>query len=100
MIPYLLNVITDFPEELGASALSPATDHIFKVRHENEARYLPEEQPQQFHRTVSQLFLLSEWARRDIQTDVGFLTTRVKKPYGDHWFKLRRVINISRVILV
>ncbi|KAL7526417.1 hypothetical protein ACHAWF_001760, partial [Thalassiosira exigua] len=46
----------------------------------NDARYLPEEQAQQFHTTVAQLLFLSARARRDIQTAVGFLTTRVKAP--------------------
>ena len=92
MIPYLLNVLKEFPEELEADALSPAPDNLFRVRPENEARYLTEEQAQQFNRTVAQLLFLSARARRDIQTDVAFLTTRVKKTYEDNWFKLRRVI--------
>ena len=31
-------------------------------------------------------------ARRDIQTPVAFLTTRVKKPFEDDWGKLRRLL--------
>ena len=42
MITYLINVVKEFPEELVAAALSPSPDHLFKVRPENEARYLPE----------------------------------------------------------
>ena len=72
--------------------MSPAPDNLFKVRPENEATYMPEEQAQQFHRTVAQLLLLSARARRYIQTAVGFLTTRVKKLDEDDWFKLRRVL--------
>ena len=86
IIPYLLNVLKEFPEELGASEPSPEHDHLFNVRPENEARYLPEEQNQKFHRTVA------AQARRDIQTAVAFLTTRVKKIDEDNWFKLRRVL--------
>ena len=62
------------------------------VRPENEARYVPEDQTQQFHYTVAQLFFLSTRSQRDIQTAVLFLTTRVKKPDEDDWFKLRRVL--------
>ena len=43
MIPYLINVLMEFPEELGAAALSPALDNMFKVRPENEAIYMAEE---------------------------------------------------------
>ena len=34
----------------------------------------------------------SQRARRDIQTPVAFLTTRVKKPDEDDWGKLRRLL--------
>ena len=53
IMPYLINVQKEFPEELGEAASSPAPDHLFKVSPENEAIYLPEEQAQQFHRTVA-----------------------------------------------
>ena len=76
--------------------MSPAPDNLFKVRPENEATYMPEEQAQQFHRTVAQLLFLSVRARRDIQTSFAFLTTRVKKPDEDCWFKLRRVLKYLR----
>ena len=92
MIPYLINVLKEFPEKLGAADSSPAPDHIFKVRPGNEVTYLLEEQAQQFHCTVAQLLFLYARARRDIQTSVAFLTTRFKKPYEDGWFKLRRVL--------
>ena len=62
------------------------------VRPENKAIYLPEEQDQKFHCTVAHLLFLSAWARRDIQSAVAFLTTRVKKPDENDWFKLQRVI--------
>ena len=87
-----INILKELPEELGAASSSPAPDHMFKVRPENEATYMLEEQAQQFHCTVSQLLFLSVRARRDIQTDDEFLTTRVKKPDEDNWFKLRRVL--------
>ena len=92
MIPYLINVLKELPEELGAAASSTEPDHLFKIRTENEATYLPEDQAQKFHRTVAQLLFLSARARRDIQTAVAFLTTRVKKIDEDNWFKLRRVL--------
>jgi len=45
-----------------------------------------------FHRTVVQLLFLCMRARRDIQTAVAFLTTRVKKPDKDDWGKVKRVL--------
>lgn len=41
---------------------------------------------------VAQLLFLSSRARRDIQTPVDFLTTRVKNLDEDDWGKLKRVL--------
>ena len=45
-----------------------------------------------FHRTVAQLLFLCMRARRDIQTPVAFLATRMKEPDKDDWGKLKRVL--------
>lgn len=45
-----------------------------------------------FHSFTASLLFLSQRARRDIQTAVSFLTTRVKRPDEDDWLKLRRVL--------
>ena len=92
MIPYLIGVLRNFPEELGAATASPASEHLFQVRPDNERDVLPEEQAQAFHHTVAQLLFMSTRARRDIQTAVSFLTSRVKSPDQDDWFKLRRCL--------
>ena len=89
MIKYLKKIISDFPELINTKAATPAADHLFNVRDDEEAKYLPEEQAIAFHHTVAQLLFLSARARRDIQTPVSFLTTRVKKPDEDDWGKLK-----------
>ena len=96
MIPYLINVLKELSEELGAAASSTEPDHLFKIRTENEATYLPEDQAQNFHRTVAQLLFLSARARRDTQTSVAFLTKRVKKKDEEDWFKMRRLLKYLR----
>ena len=92
MFKYTDNLIDEFPEELGATAKTPASDNLFKVRDETEAKFLPEEQAVVFHSFTASLLFLSQRARRDIQTAVSFLTTRVKRPDEDDWLKLRRVL--------
>lgn len=92
MIPYVEKIIRNFPEDLGAIAPSPGADHLFKIRDEEEATYLPEEQAILFHHIVAQLLFVTSRARRDIQTAIAFLTTRVKKPDEDDWGKLKRVL--------
>jgi hypothetical protein len=68
MINYINNVSKEFPEHLGATATSPAADHLFKVHDESEAQLLPEEHAQDPHHVVAQLLNLSARARRDMQT--------------------------------
>jgi hypothetical protein len=55
-------------------------------------RRLSEELAEVFHHTVYQLLFAANRARRDIQTAVSFLTTRVKAPDQDNWGKLVRVL--------
>ena len=92
MIKYLKNVIDEFPEIIKGRAATPAHDKLFVVRDKNKARPLKEDPALVFHHTVAQLLFMATWARRDIQTAVAFLTTRVKNPDEDDWGKLKRVL--------
>ena len=94
MIPYIDKIHEDFPEDITSSSPTPHADHLFKVREESDPKYkaLPEEQIIAFHHATAQLLYLSQRARRDIQTAVSFLTTRVRKPDEDDWGKLKRVL--------
>ena len=85
MFQYLYRIIDEFQELITGKAATPAVDHLFSVRDADEAKYLPEEKAILFHHTTAQLLLLSSRVRRDIQTDVSFLTTRVKKPDEEDW---------------
>ena len=91
MTPYIKKIITAFPEKITGVQSTPAADHLFQIRPESEARVLPEEQARAYHHTTAQLLFLSR-VRRDIQTTVAFLTTRVKRPDEDDWGKLKRVL--------
>ena len=88
MIDYIKNVLEDFSEEITGSSPTPHADHLFKIRDEDNAEYLSEEDAQQIHRTTSQLYR----KRKDIQAAVAFLATRVRHPYKDDWGKLKRVL--------
>ena len=41
MIPYLINLLKEFPEDIGAPAATLAPYHQLKLRPEGEARFLP-----------------------------------------------------------
>ena len=73
---------------ITGKAATPAADHLFSVRDADEAKYPPEENAIAFHHTTAQLIFLRSRERRDIQTSVYFLTTRVKKPDEENWGKL------------
>jgi hypothetical protein len=96
MIKYIDKVFADFPEVIKKSSSTPAADHLFSIRDPEETeklgKWLNEEQAQHFHHAAAQLLFLSVRARRDIQTAVSFLTTRVRKPDKDDWGKLKRVL--------
>jgi hypothetical protein len=80
MIEYIKGIINDFPEEIIATRMSPAANHLFTVRDPSLATPLPEEQARAFHHAAAQLLFLSTRARRDIQPATAFLTTRVRCP--------------------
>ncbi len=92
MIEYLKNIISSFPELIEGKAAMLATDHLFDVREEGEVKLVEHERALAFHHTVAQLLFMSTRARRDIQTAVAFLMTRVKSPDKDDWGKLKRVL--------
>jgi hypothetical protein len=90
MWDYIKMVIGEFPEEITGVCATPASHYLFKVR-ENGTK-LNEELAEAFHHTVYQLLFAASRARRNIQTAVSFLTTRVKDPGKDDWGKLVRVL--------
>ena len=96
MIKHITKIFEDFPDEIGKTASSPASDHLFQVRDadecEREGKYLSAKMKKAFHHSVAQLLFVATRVRRDIQTAVAFLTTRVKKPDEDDWGKLKRVL--------
>jgi hypothetical protein len=91
MIDYLKKVISDFPEEITGTAVTPATTNLYDVRADDERTTLGEEQARAFHHAVAQLLFATARARKDIQHTVAFLTTRVKSPDEDDWTKLKRL---------
>lgn len=91
-VPYICEMLEEFPEELGTAAITPATENLFRVDEDVSAPTLSEERSAIFHQYVAQLLFISNRSRRDIQTAVAFLTTRVKGPNDHDWTKLRRVM--------
>eukprot|EP00804_Cyclotella_cryptica_P010775 CCRYP_008726-RB/>CCRYP_008726-RB protein AED:0.29 eAED:0.29 QI:0/-1/0/1/-1/1/1/0/375 len=92
MSKYVEDVIEDFPEKIEKASPTPHSDSLFSVEEEDTQKALCEDKAMQFHRTTAQLLFLCTRARKDIQTAVSFLTTRVKQPTEQDWTKLRKVL--------
>ena len=71
VVEYLNNILREFPEHLGDIAKSPAFDHLFEIRAEEEECIILEEQAVTFHHTVSHLLFMSSRTRIDIYTAVS-----------------------------
>ena len=60
MIPYIEEIIKNFPEEIGSSTtMAPAAEHLFEIRKKGDAKFIPEEQAMQFHHNVAKLLFKS-----------------------------------------
>jgi hypothetical protein len=92
MINYLKGVLEDFPEAIVKTAVTPAANHLFTIRPEGECKPLDESEAMAFHHYVAQLLFASTRARKDIQTTIAFLSTRVRNPDANDWEKLRRLM--------
>ena len=91
MFKHIDSALKDFPEEIKGKAATPAANHLFDIREEG-AKPLSPQVADQFHHSAAQLLFISARARRDLQTTVSFLTTRVKEPDNDDLGKLRRAM--------
>ena len=85
MVPYIMQIIKDFPEEITRTAAMSAADYLFEVNLRPNKRPLPNGQAIHIHHYV--LFSSSQ-AHRDLQTPIAFLTTCIKEPDKDYWGKL------------
>ena len=92
MFGYLKKTLEDFPEAINSTASTPAADHLFTVRPDGDRTVLDEERAQAFHHAVAQMLFACTRARKDIQTAVAFLTTRVREPDEDDWGKLKSLL--------
>ena len=92
MEEYLRVLIYDFPEDITETPETPDASNLFDVRDENKQEILDETRTQAFHHAVAQLLFSVIRCRKDTQTMIAFLTTRVRKPDEDEWKKLRRLL--------
>ena len=81
-------------EAITGSAATPASEHLFKVRDEEDRKIIDEERAQDFHYAVAQLLSVTLRCRRDLQMAVAFLSTRVKDPGEDDWGGAKKAVEV------
>ena len=79
-------------EILTITEASPAVGHLYAIREENYQNKLDEKRVMEFRYAVAKILFACPRARKDIQTAVSFLTTRVRIPDEENWDKLKRVL--------
>ena len=88
MEEYLRGVLNDLPEKIIETPETPTTSNLFNFREDSERELLDKTRAHAFHHTVAQLLLTRIRFRKDTQTAIAFLLTRMRKPDKDYWKKL------------
>jgi len=95
MIDYVKNMVEDFPEELTAQgARHPWSDNLFKV--DETSPLLPKQKAEDFHTFVAKTLFVLKRSRIDVIPAVAFLSTRVKAPTEQDWFKLKKMMRFLK----
>ena len=92
---YAAYTIKEFPEDIMASVVTPAADHLFNVS--KTSVRLEEVEVRAFHRATMRLLFLCKRSRPEIQTVLAFLTTRIKEPMDKDGKKLARLLAYLKV---
>ena len=85
-------MLDDFLEKITVTPETPAAENLFNVRDNNNQELLDKTWAQEFHHAVEQLLFTGIRCRKDVQTTIYFLTTRVRKPDKEDWKKLSRLL--------
>jgi len=83
MIPYLQEVLDEFPDEIGKGVSTPAGNHLFEES--SNPIWLSDEKAKHFHHTVAKVLWAAMRARPDLLTTLSYLTCKVKKPDEDDY---------------
>ena len=95
MVDYIKNMVKDFPEELTVEgAAYPWNESLFKVDPESPA--LEEFKKGEFHNFVYRALFMTKRAHPDLQPAIAFLTTHVKQPTEQDWFKLKKMMQFLK----
>ena len=96
-VTFLKKMVEEFEEEtnieIKRSYVTPAASWLFKVK---ESAVLCDKFTTFFRKYVMKILWASKRSRPDLETTMGFLTTRVKEPTKDDWHKLIRLMSFIK----
>jgi len=96
-VDFLKKMVKEFEEdtgvELNRSYATPAASWLFKIK---EAKELCPKFTSFFRKYVMKTLWASKRSRPDLETTMGFLTTRVQVPTKDDWHKLTRLMSFIK----
>ena len=97
-VQFLKKMAEEFEEDTGMeltrSYSTPAASWLFKIK---EAKQLCPKFTSYFRKYVMKTLWVSKRSRPDLETAMGFLTTRVQVPTTkDHWHKLTRMMSFVK----
>jgi hypothetical protein len=75
-----------------------APEDLFKV--DEDALKLSPPEAKSFHSMIAMMLYVMKRARSDTALVIAFLTTRVKEPDADDWWKLRHLINYLKSTVI
>ena len=90
MSSYLRDAINESGMDIRRSVATPATNNLFTVP--QESRLLERKDAEMFRSIVCKLLYVGLRARADILTALSYLTTRITKPTGSDYVKLKRLL--------
>ena len=64
MIKYIDKILQEFLDEINITSATLVEDHLIQIRDEIKSKYLPEYQDVLFHRTTTNLILMSGRAKK------------------------------------
>ena len=85
-------ILSDFPKTIQGRVETPAVDHILIVREDIDRKLLDKVRVTELHHSVPQPLFATPCVGKDIHTSMAFLTTRVRRPVKDYWWKLKLLL--------
>ena len=91
MVPYLQEILDEFPDDWGKPVSTPAANHLFDEQ--EDSVLLDEEKSKTYHHVVAKMLWAALRARPDLLTALSFLTSKVQSPNVDDYKKLCRTLS-------